>query len=70
MRGVTMGNKESSQETDDKDQKFHILFEQLISEITSMEKPDIPKIEQILIEISSMYRLSMAETHLYRDSEL
>ena len=65
-----MGNKESSQETDDKDQKFHILFEQLISEITSMEKPDIPKIEQILIEISSMYRLSMAETHLYRDSEL
>ncbi|SHM71778.1 bifunctional diguanylate cyclase/phosphodiesterase [Ruminococcus flavefaciens] len=48
--------------------RFYKLYEQLAS-LTQIveEKPDIPRIEQILNEIAAMFRLSKGVTHFYRD---
>ena len=52
------------------DIKFHELFEKLVSTMTDKSDRDtehIKQIEQTLIEISSMFRLSKAVTRLYRN---
>lgn len=51
----------------EKDQKFYELFEKLISKMTAIDEQDIPAIEKLLIEISSMLRLSKAVTRLYKN---
>ena len=47
--------------------RFYKLYEQLAS-LTQIvnQKPDIPQIESLLNEISSMFRLSKGITHFYR----
>ena len=51
------------------DIKFYTLFEQLVAIMTDKSEIDeahIKQIEQVLIDISSMFRLSKAETKLYQ----
>ena len=51
----------------DKDVRFYELLEQLITAMTDYDIVDISHIESLLIEISSMFRLSKAVTHVYRN---
>ncbi len=52
----------------EKDMRFYELFGQLVSKMTDMNKPaDIAGIENLLIRISSMLRLSKGVTRLYRN---
>ena len=47
--------------------QFYVLFEQLVSAMTDIEHKDVAKIEALLIEISSMFRLSKGVTRVYRN---
>ena len=51
----------------DKKLEFYRLFEQLVSAMTDFSGIDIPYIEQTLIEICTLLRLSKAVTRLYRN---
>ena len=51
----------------DKDVRFYELLEQLVTAMTDYDIVDISHIESLLIEISSMFRLSKAVTHVYRN---
>ncbi len=48
--------------------KFHELFEALITEMTDPARHSIPKIEQLLIDISTLLRLSKGVTRVYLNS--
>ena len=52
--------------SNENDIRYYELLEQLMSAMTAAENPDIPLIEKLLQEISSMFRLSKAVTHVYR----
>ena len=58
-------DSEKLQEIDDI--RFHEFFEKLVSAMTKLDGHDIPKIEEALIKISSMYRLSKAVTKIYKN---
>ena len=56
--------------SDNNDKVFYDLFGQLISHITDMAHPaNIPAIEDLLVKISSMLRLSKGVTRLYRNPQ-
>ena len=67
-------NKDESEKPDEKlnqekDLKFYKFFVQLVSEMTSLDQPNISFIEKVLVEISSMFRLSKAVTYLYKNPQ-
>ncbi len=45
--------------------RFYELYEQLLTEMVTFKDPDVPKIEDLLIRISTMFRLSKGITHVY-----
>ena len=47
--------------------RFYILYEQLVSAMTDFGKVKISQIEEILIEISKMFRLSKGVTRVFRN---
>lgn len=49
--------------------KFYELFEQLVSAMAEIGRIDIPRIENTLIDISLMFRLSKGITRLYRNPQ-
>ena len=49
--------------------KFYELYEQLVSAMTEIGGADIPRIEQLLIEISTMFRLSKGITRVYKNPQ-
>ena len=48
---------------------FYVLYEKLVSAMTTIEKPDFSMIEGILIEIGDMFRLSKGITRVYRNQQ-
>ena len=46
--------------------EFYNLFSKLVSAMTDLNEPDIPLIENLLIDISSMFRLSKAVTKVFK----
>ena len=57
----------------EKEVRFYKLYEELVSIMTDINNGRTPeskaRIEKILIEISSMHRLSLAETRLYKNTQ-
>lgn len=53
----------------DKECHFLMLFERLISAMTDIDNIDIEHIENLLIEICSMFRLSKAVTRVYKNQQ-
>lgn len=49
--------------------RFFVLFEQLIYSMTNIGNIDVTKIEELLIEIASMFRLSKGVTRIYRNPQ-
>lgn len=49
--------------------RYYELFEKLIAAMSDTVKTDVALIERILSDLSSMFRLSKAVTHLYRNAE-
>ena len=47
--------------------EFYNLFSKLISAMTDLNNPNIPIIENLLIDISSMFRLSKAVTRVFKN---
>ena len=75
IRGLmTQGNTETLRKlsTDEKTLRFYNLFIRLVSamtDVTGNVQVHVPEIESLLIEISSMFRLSKAVTRLYRNPQ-
>ncbi|MBR1824593.1 MAG: EAL domain-containing protein [Ruminococcus sp.] len=53
----------------EKDMRFYKLLEQLVTAMTDYDNVDKPHIESLLIEISSMLRLSKGVTHVFRNPQ-
>ena len=53
----------------DKDSRFNQLFAQLVSAITDINGVDVDKIENLLIELCLMFRLSKADTRVYKNPQ-
>ena len=51
----------------DKELVFHKLFAALISAITNFDVVDVELIENLLIKLCQMFRLSKAETRTYKN---
>ena len=49
--------------------RFNGLFRQLVSEMTQIEKINVPLIEKMLREMCALFRLSKTETYLYNSLE-
>ena len=49
--------------------EFYRLFSRLISAMTNFENPDVALIENALIDISTLFRLSKAYTYVYRNPD-
>ena len=49
--------------------RFNGLFRQLVSEMTKIEKINVPLIEKMLVEMCALFRLSKTETYLYNSLE-
>ena len=49
--------------------RFNELFRQLVSEMTQIEKKNVPLIEKMLVEMCALFRLSKTETYLYNSLE-
>ena len=49
--------------------RFNGLFRQLVSEMTQIEKINVPLIEKMLMEMCALFRLSKTETYLYNSLE-
>ena len=48
--------------------RFYVLYEQLVSAMTAIDKIDVPRIEGLIIELCKMFRLSKGVTRLYRNA--
>ena len=53
----------------DKDSRFNQLFAQLVSAMTDINGVDVDKIENLLIELCLMFRLSKADTRVYKNPQ-
>ena len=75
LRGLmTQGNTETlvKLSTDEKTLRFYNLYIRLVSAMTDVSgnvQAHVPEIESLLIEISTMYRLSKGVTRLYRNPQ-
>ena len=49
--------------------RFYELYEQLLTEMVTFETPNVPKIEDLLIRICTMFRLSKGITHVYSNPQ-
>ena len=49
--------------------RFYRLYEQLVSAMTEIGEVNVQRIEELLIEISTMFRLSKGVTRLYRNPQ-
>ncbi|MBE5864150.1 MAG: EAL domain-containing protein [Lachnospiraceae bacterium] len=59
----------SSAEKSEDFMRFYILYEQLVAAMTDLNGVDVPRIERLLIEISTMFRLSKGVTRVYRNPQ-
>lgn len=49
--------------------RFYELYEQLLTEMVSFKEPNVPLIEDLLIRISTMFRLSKGITRVYSNPQ-
>ena len=49
--------------------RFYVLYEQLVSAMMDFGKIEVPKIEQILIDICNIFRLSKAVTRVFKNPQ-
>ncbi len=57
------------EKTTEQTERFNGLFRQLVSEMTQIEKINVPLIEKMLMEMCALFRLSKTETYLYNSLE-
>ena len=60
---------ESKAEKSEDFMRFYILYEQLVAAMTDLNGIDVPRIESLLVEISTMFRLSKGVTRVYRNPQ-
>lgn len=56
-------------QSEDNTLQFYSLYEQLVSAMTDIKNKDISRIEELLIEISKLFRLSKGVTRVYRNPQ-
>ncbi|SCW26692.1 diguanylate cyclase (GGDEF) domain-containing protein [Ruminococcaceae bacterium YRB3002] len=49
--------------------RFYELYEQLLTAMVTFDTPDVPLIEELLIKISTMFRLSKGVTRVYKNPQ-
>lgn len=66
LKRITKEKPEQQIKIDANVVEFYNLFSKLASAMTDLNEPDIPLIENLLIDISSMFRLSKAVTRVFK----
>ena len=69
FKGELPDNDKNLEKNADDFSRFYVLYEQLVSTMTDVEKVDVARIEQLLIDISLMFRLSKGVTRVYRNPQ-
>ena len=64
-----LADEENKDERPEDFMRFYILYEQLVAAMTDLNGIDVPRIEKLLIDISTMFRLSKGVTRVYRNPQ-